>query len=94
MEKLRVRRSSTFVKDVKRAEKRGFDISLLEDVIEKIANREKLDERYHDHPLVGNYQDYRECHIKPDWLLIYYINDKQVRLFLFRTGTHSDLYRS
>lgn len=91
MEKLKVRRSNTFVKDVVRARKRGFDIRKLDEVIEKLANRETLDKHYHDHPLVGNYGDYRECHIKPDWLLIYYIDDKQLRLFLFRTGTHSDL---
>lgn len=90
---LKVRRSNTFIKDVNRARKRGFDITKLENVINKLARQERLDEHYHDHPLVGNYADFRECHIQPDWLLIYYIDDKQLRLFLFRTGTHSDLFK-
>lgn len=92
--KLKIRRSNTFKKDVERARKRGFDVKELEVVISKLANCEKLDEKYRDHPLVGNYNDYRECHIRPNWLLIYYIDDKQLRLFLFRTGTHGDLFKS
>lgn len=92
--KLKIRRSNTFKKDVERARERGFDVKELEVVIGKLANCEKLDEKYRDHPLVGNYNDYRECHIRPNWLLIYYIDDKQLRLFLFRTGTHSDLFKS
>ena len=56
------------------------------------TNQEKLPEKYCDHPLFGNYKDFRECHIQPDWLLIYSIDDKDLELYLFRTGTHSDLY--
>ena len=51
-----------------------------------------LPERYHDHALVGTYADFRECHIKPDWLLVYSKDEEELELFLFRTGTHSDLF--
>lgn len=89
---LKIRRSNVFKKDVEKARKRGFDIKLLDELINKLANQEKLDERYHDHPLIGNYSDFRECHIKPNWLLIYYVDNQELKLFLFRTGTHSDLF--
>ena len=65
---------------------------MLEEVVNKLANNEKLDEKYYDHPLVGEYNGFRECHIKPDWLLIYYIDNDELELLLFRTGTHSDLF--
>lgn len=54
--------------------------------------QETLDEKYHDHALSGNFSDFRECHVKPDWLLIYAIDDEELELFLFRTGTHADLF--
>ena len=84
--------AGTFKKSIRICEKRGFDITLLEELIEKIANREKLEPRYRDHQLVGLRKRYRECHIKPDWLLIYHVDDEELELFLFRTGTHSDLF--
>ena len=59
---------------------------------ERLANGETLDAKYKDHPLIGDYEDFRECHIKPDWLLIYRIDDEELELYLFRTGTHSDLF--
>ena len=85
--------SNKFLKDLKLAKKRGLDLSLLSEVVNKLANQEKLDARYHDHPLSGQYNDFRECHILPDWLLIYTIDDEELELFLFRNGTHSDLFR-
>ena len=88
-----MKKSNKFLKDLKIAEKRGFDLSLLEEVIDKLANQEKLDPKYRDHSLVGPYQDFRECHIKSDWLLIYAIDDEELELFLFRCGTHSDLFK-
>ncbi len=89
---LNIIRANRFVKDLRLAIKRGFKIELLDEVVTKLANQEKLSEKYHDHPLFGNYKDFRECHIQPDWLLVYSIDDKDLELYLFRTGTHSDLY--
>jgi mRNA interferase YafQ len=62
----------------------------LQEVTEKLANDEHLNEKYHDHSLIGNWQDCRECHIKPDWLLIYQLKENE--LILVRTGSHSDLF--
>ena len=85
--------SNRFKKDLKLAEKRKLDLSELEKVIILLAKRIELPPQYHDHPLSGNYVDFRECHIKADWLLIYSIDDEELELFLFRTGTHSDLFK-
>ncbi|MBQ9531589.1 MAG: type II toxin-antitoxin system YafQ family toxin [Eubacterium sp.] len=84
--------TSLFKKDVKRAKKRGYDLSLLDAVVETLANGKPLDEKHRDHDLVGNYKGCRECHITPDWLLIYEICDDELILYLTRTGTHSDLF--
>lgn len=81
-----------FRKDYKRVKKRGYNISLLEEVIEILLNEQQLDERYRDHGLVGNYIGFRECHILPDWLLIYAVDKEQLLLTASRTGTHSDLF--
>ena len=58
----------------------------------KLANQEVLDDKYYDHALSGDYSDFRECHVKPDWLLVYSVDDEELELFLFRTGSHSDLF--
>ena len=84
--------SNKFKKDLKLAIKRGYNIKLLDDVVSKIAAQEKLDEKYKDHALSGEYNDFRECHITPDWLLVYQIIENELILFLSRTGTHSDLF--
>lgn len=76
---------------MKLAIKRGYKMSLLETVVDKLAAQEPLDEKYRDHLLIGDYNGFRECHITPDWLLIYQIREKEVVLFLSRTGTYSDL---
>lgn len=89
---LKIVTSNKFLKDLKIAKKRGFDINLLKEVVNKLANNEVLDPKYEDHSLKGIYKDFRECHIKPDWLLIYAIDDEELELFLFRNGTHSDLF--
>lgn len=83
--------SNQFKRDLKLAKKRGLDISLLKEVVDILAREEKLDEKYKDHSLKGEYKDFRECHIEPDWLLVYRIEIDVLELFLFRTGTHSDL---
>ena len=87
---LKVKYSSRFKKGLRLAVKRGLDISLLENVVEKLKAGIPLNAKYKDHPLSGNYKGYRECHIQPDWLLIYEIDGND--LYLDRTGTHSDLF--
>jgi mRNA interferase YafQ len=72
--------------------KRGYDITLLDGIVTRLAAGETLDERHHDHPLKGEYQGCRECHVTPDWLLIYEIDNGELILHLTRTGTHSDLF--
>ena len=84
--------AGTFKKSKKLCKERGFDIKLLDEIIERIANRETLEPKYHDHQLVGQKKYYRECHIKPDWLLIYLANDEEQLIILVDTGTHSDLF--
>lgn len=90
---LKIIQSNKFKKDLKLARKRNLNLEELKIVITKLANQEKLEEKYRDHALSGNFSDFRECHInKPDWVLIYTIDDEELELFLFRTGTRSDLY--
>ncbi len=84
--------SNQFRKDLKLAAKRGCNMDKIKNVITKLANGETLDAKYRDHLLTGNYGGYRECHIEPDWLLVYQIDGGQLILFLVRTGTHSDLF--
>ena len=67
-------------------------IDLLDEVVTKLSNMQPLEAKNHDHELAGIYKGFRECHIQPDWLLIYRINNNDLILFLSRTGTHSDLF--
>ena len=90
--KYEVKPSNQFRKDLKLVAKRGYKIELLTNVIKKLANGEKLAPKYKDHQLSGNFGFYRECHIQPDWLLIYEIDGNELILYLTRTGTHSDLF--
>ena len=85
--------STRFKKSLKLAQKRGLDISLLESVVEDLLNGFPLNEKYRDHALKGNWNGFRECHIQPDWLLIYLIEDDILTLTLVDTGTHSDLFQ-
>lgn len=84
--------SNQFKKDLKLAKRRGCKIEHLRDVVNILASGQELDEKYRDHGLIGNYNGFRECHVEPDWLLIYRISQDTLELFLFRTGTHSDLF--
>lgn len=84
--------SARFKKDLKLAIKRGYNVGLLDEIVSKLASGKILEEKYKDHALSGNYSDFRECHITPDWLLIYQINNEKLILVLSRTGTHSDLF--
>ena len=92
MTKYNVIYSPIFKKEFKLMQKRGYNTNLLKEVVTKLANGEELPERNRDHALTGNYKGCRECHIKPDWLLIYQIVDEELILYLTRTGTHSDLF--
>ena len=87
-----IKPSNRFKRDLRLAKKRGYDLRLIEAVIEDLALGKILDEKYRDHVLSSNYQGLRECHITPDWLLIYKIEDNELILYLSRTGTHSDLF--
>ena len=84
--------SSKFKKDLKLAIKRGYDISLLEHIVETLSSGQPLPSKNKDHSLFGIYSNCRECHITPDWLLIYEISKNDLTLYLTRTGSHSDLF--
>lgn len=90
--KYTIETTNKFKKDLKLCQSRGYDLKKIHDVIQVLANGEKLSEKYRDHALTGNWTGYRECHILPDWLLIYKYSNDDLILFLTRTGTHSDLY--
>ena len=92
MTKYTVKLTSQFKKDYKLAQKRGRNTTLLKEVITHLANGEPLDSRFRDHALTGNWVGHRECHIQPDWLLIYRIQENVLVLSLSRTGSHSDLF--
>jgi len=85
--------TTQFKKDLKRMKKRGYDVSLLRDVIHRLAMGEQLDPKYEDHPLHGKMAGQRGCHVLPDWVLVYKISKDMLFLYLVQTGTHSDVYR-
>lgn len=84
--------TTQFKKDYKNATKRGLPIGELDHVIRLLANDNPLPDKYRDHELGGNWKGFRECHIQPDWLLIYKITNNNLILSLSRTGSHSDLF--
>lgn len=84
--------STRFKKDYKRIKKQKKDVELLLDVVDILAAEETLDEKYQDHALTGEYTGHRECHIQPDWLLIYKTDGNDLILTLTRTGSHSELF--
>ena len=84
--------SNRFRRDIKLAVKRGYNLDLMDKVVDKLSRQESLPPKNMDHALSGDYAGFRECHIQPDWLLIYRIDDRELILFLSRTGTHSDLF--
>ena len=89
---LTIKYQPAFKRDYKRIVKRGYDTRLLEEVIEMLAEQKPLPEKFRDHDLTGNYKGCRECHILPDWLLVYEVNNDELILYLIRTGSHSDLF--
>ena len=90
--KLQVKFSNRFKSDLKLAKKQNKNLDKLFLIIEKLANLEKLDDKYKDHLLIGEYKGLSECHIEPDWLLIYYVENNTLILVLSRLGSHSDLF--
>lgn len=84
--------SNRFRKDLKLAHKRGLDLEQLNIAVSILAAGKKLEKRYRDHELTGEFAGFRECRIHPDWLLIYRIEQDELELFLFRPVTHSDLF--
>ena len=92
MTKLTIKPTTQFKKDFKLAKRRHMNLELLNDIITKLANGEPLPDKNKDHALSGDWIGHRECHIQPDWLLVYRIEDDVLVLTLSRTGTHSDLF--
>ena len=90
---LHLETTSQFRKDYKLMKKRGVNLRLLEDVLNKLIREEPLETRHRDHALTGNYRGLRECHIQPDWLLIYAIDKGRLILTASRTGSHADLFK-
>lgn len=86
-------RTSQFKKDVKLATKRGKDLAKFKTVIDLLIEGEVLPAQYKDHPLRGNFAGSRDCHIQPDWVLIYTLTEDDSHVRFERTGTHSDLFR-
>ena len=92
MTKYEIKVTGQFKKDYKLAMKRHLNIALLDDIIRKLAACEQLPEKNKDHALTGDWIGQRECHIQPDWLLVYRVENDLLVLTLTRTGTHSDLF--
>jgi mRNA interferase YafQ len=90
---LELETTKKYRKDRRLMSKQGKDMSLLEDIVRTLQNQEMLDPKHHDHPLQGNYTQHRECHIEPNWLLIYRIDNQTLILTAVRTGSHSDLFK-
>lgn len=85
--------TNSFKKDFKKISKQSKDLNLIKDVIKRLSQEEPLEVKHKDHSLIGSYRGKRECHITPDWLLIYEVNNKNKELVLHRTGSHSELFR-
>lgn len=92
MSKYQLVTTSSFKKDYKKLFKRNYNMQHLQVVVDMLLDGEQLPEQYKDHNLSGNWKGYKECHIEPDWLLIYQIYEDKLILSLIRTGTHSDLF--
>ena len=93
LELLELKQTTQFKKDLRRMSKRGVDMDLLDEVIMLLRERKPLPQKYNDHPLTGNWAGHRDCHIQPDWLLIYRIDNDALILTATRTGSHSDIFQ-
>ncbi len=90
--KYKIGTTAKFKKQYKLAKKRGHDMEKLEALVNILASGEAIPQKYKDHALIGNWVGHRECHIEPNWLLIYYINNDVLVLTLTATGSHADLF--
>lgn len=90
--KYEVKFTSRFKKDYRLLQRRGYDMDKLLDVIDLLRDGSELPPQYKDHPLRGEYAGHRDCHIEPDWVLIYFRNESTLVLSMTRTGTHSDVF--
>ena len=90
--KYEIKLTALFKKDYKRMKKRGKDMRKLNEVVTRLQNGMALPWECHDHALSGDYSGFRECHVQPDWLLVYYFDHEQIILVCSRTGTHSDIF--
>lgn len=88
-----IEQTNKFKKDIKLAKKRGLKMELLDDIVTRLVTSGKIPSKYKPHKLKGEYKDWWECHIQPDWLLIWDQNDTIKLISLIRTGTHSDLFK-
>ncbi len=91
--KYSLKTTTKFKKDYKLAKKRGLNMKILEHVVDELLQGHQLEQKYLDHPLHGDYEGFNECHLQPDWLLIYGKNDNNLVLTTVRTGKHSDLFK-
>ena|SRR3990167_8519966 len=91
--KLLLKRSTQFKRDLKKAIKQRKDLNLLESIVGLLQDKQSLPEKYCDHTLGGNWNGYRERHLKPDWLLIYKIVEEELLLYLMRIGSHAELFK-
>ena len=89
---MRLETTTQFRKDYKRVKKRGYNLELMKKVLDTLLADQALPEKNRDHALIGEYAGFRECHIQPDWLLIYRISQDRLILVASRTGTHADLF--
>ncbi len=85
--------TAAFKKSYKLMKKRGLDLSALDEVVDLLRQGRQLDEKYRDHGLSGNYAGFRECHVKPDWLLIYLVENDILTVTLVAIGSHSDIFK-
>ena len=85
-----VSQTNQFLKDIKRIQKRGKDLAKIKQIVNLLASGQKLPAQYKDHSLIGNWKGARDCHVEPDWVLIYRLSENELNLV--RTGTHSDLF--
>ena len=88
-----VRFTTAYKKSYKLMKKRGLDLSLLDEVVDTLSQGKTLEEKYRDHGLSGKFQGFREFHVKPDWLLVYLIENEILTLTLVDTGSHADIFR-
>lgn len=88
-----VKFTTAYKKSYKLMKKRGMDLSLLDNVVDTLRQGKQLEVKYHDHELSGKFKGFRECHIKPDWLLLYLVENDILTLTLVDTGTHADIFK-